>query len=166
MYWVNGRSIEKAEMDGNNREYVHNSDTSAHQLNALTLDTERRLIYWIELHEIDSTIYSSGLNENLTNVSTVYTSENEQTIDNMDIYNNVLYLSLKNVPFIQLSNGSISGNLLRSELACANFRGIKVVAQEKQPIKGKSAVIPLQILEVKVSSSFNVVFTNILIADF
>jgi len=128
MYWIKGGSIEKASMDGENREFLHEfRDGSA---SSFSLDYNNQIIFWTSDDMLKSSYISSvSRGRNITNVR-----ELDEPIDALAYHQGFVLTTENHIRKIDVDSDSYTTDsfLLSDHLSICNFEGIKVVCQECQ----------------------------------
>lgn len=131
MYWTdwgNESRIERASMDGSNRQVLHN--TNLVWPNALTIDYQSQTLYWADAY-LDKIEQSSvdGTNRILL------TSTGVSHAFSMVFHRNILYVSDWNYSTLRVLNstGWEVSALVQID-TCKRLYGIQIVDPERQPM--------------------------------
>ena len=127
MYWTNGSSIEKASMDGKNREFLHAS--LSEQPHSLVMDYNNQRLYWFSVSEILSSGVVRG--SNITNL--ISSGEISWAIA---YYQGYVFTTESTIERINVSgdrdNPGISDLLGDDSFSVCELEGIRVVCQDCQ----------------------------------
>ena len=129
MYWSDWGTvarIERASMDGSNRQVIHN--TSLIWPNALTIDYQSQSLYWPDA-KLDK-IERSGVDGRNR---TLLTSTGISHPFGIAFHQNVLYISAWGGSTVRVLSSSGGGvNILKSLDSCVRVLGIQVVDLDQQ----------------------------------
>ncbi|KAJ8707899.1 hypothetical protein PYW07_011576 [Mythimna separata] len=120
IYWITNEEIERARLDGSDREVLINSKVFNRR--SLAIDQKTQTIYWIErTHDIEDDMYIKRANLNGKNTTTLYSIANARYATSLTLSEDVIYwenYNQKGIWQLPKNSSEHEASKLHTKLAC------------------------------------------------